>query len=144
MIPYEVMFIVRPDIESEEAVDQQIERYGSLVVNTGGEVTGVDKWGRRRFAFEINGFTEGYYVVIQFKSEPSTVTELDRVMRISDEIVRHLVVRLDESETAEAEAEVEAEATVEAEEDAPESAQSEDEPASEPVAEQSDAQTATT
>src|SRR5690554_3618724 len=122
------MFIVRPDVEGEEAVDQQIERYGRLVVDNGGEVTGVDKWGRRRFAYEIQGLTEGYYVVIQFNATHNVVDEMDRIMRISDEIVRHLIVRLDESEAA---SEPEAEPT--------EQEASEEEAASEPVATGGDA-----
>ena len=100
MTRYEVMFIVRPDIEGDDAVDRQIERYGRLIVDNGGEVTGVDKWGKRRFAYEINGFTEGYYVVIQFRSGHAVVDELNRIMRISDDIVRHIVVRLDEPKAA--------------------------------------------
>lgn len=128
MAQYEVMFIVRPDVEGEEAVDQQIERYGRLVVDNGGEVTGVDKWGRRRFAYEIQGLTEGYYVVIQFNATHNVVDEMDRIMRISDEIVRHLIVRLDESEAA---SEPEAEPT--------EQEASEEEAASEPVATGGDA-----
>jgi len=96
--PYEVMFIVNPNVEGDGAVDAQIERFGRLIVDSGGEVTAVDKWGKRRFAYEIQGLHEGYYVVMQFKAEDSAVDELSRVMRITDEIVRHMVVRLDESQ----------------------------------------------
>lgn len=133
MTPYELMFIVRPDVENEEAVDQQIERYGSLIVDRGGEVTGVDKWGRRRFAYELKGFTEGYYVVLQFKADSATVDELDRLIRISDDILRHIVVRLDE--------EVEA---VASEEDKPEEESVSEESAPEPVAEPDETETAAT
>lgn len=128
MNPYELMFIVRPDLEGDSAVDQQIERYGRLIVDNGGSVTGVDKWGKRRFAYEVAGFTEGYYVVIQFKAADTVVTELNRIMRIADEIVRHLVVRLDEkkvkaaeeaaaAKAAEAAVKAEADSSVEAEAD---------------------------
>lgn len=98
MNPYEVMFIVDPNVEGEEAVDQYIERYGRLIIDQGGEVTGVDKWGKKRLAFEIKGLTEGYYVVIQFKSDDAVVNELNRIMKIADDIVRHMVVRLEEAE----------------------------------------------
>lgn len=98
MNPYEVMFIVNPNVEGDEAIDAHIERFGRLVVDRGGEVIAVDKWGKRRFAYEIEGLHEGYYVVMQFKAEHSAVDELSRVMRITDEIVRHMVVRLDESQ----------------------------------------------
>lgn len=98
MNPYEVMFIVNPNVDGDEAIDAQIERFGRLIVDRGGQVTAVDKWGKRRFAYEIKGLTEGYYVVMQFKAEDSAVDELNRVMRIADEVVRHMVVRLDESQ----------------------------------------------
>src|SRR5690606_27103304 len=90
------MFIVDPNVEGDEAVDQHIERFGRLVVDRGGQVTAVDKWGKRRFAYEIKGLHEGYYVVMQFKADDSAVDELSRVMRSTDDIVRHMVARLDE------------------------------------------------
>jgi len=95
--PYEVMFIVNPNLDGE-AVDVQIERFGRLVAERGGQVLSVDKWGKRRFAYEIKGLTEGYYVVMQFRADRTAVDELSRVMRIADEVVRHMVVRLDESQ----------------------------------------------
>lgn len=133
MTRYEVMFIVRPDIEGEDAVDQQIERYGRLIVDNGGEVTGVDKWGKRRFAYEIQGFTEGHYVVIQFKADSSVVDELNRIMKIADEIVRHIVVRLDEPKSAPA-----------AETEPDEAAESVEETTSEATAAPGEAETVTT
>lgn len=95
MYPYEVMFIASPDLGGEEAVDGLIERFGRLIVDEGGQVTGVDKWGKKRLAYEINGYTEGYYVVITFRAEAPVVDELNRVMRITDGVIRHLVVRLE-------------------------------------------------
>ena len=132
MAQYEVMFIVRPDLEGDDAVDQQIERFGRLIVDNGGEVTGVDKWGKRRFAYELKGYTEGSYVVIQFKSGDAVVSELSRIMRIADEVVRHIVVRLDETKSAKR-----------GKEEPEEPAQSAEETTSEPVA-SSDAVTAET
>lgn len=121
MNPYEVMFIVNPNVEGDDAVDAQIERFGRLVVDRGGQVTAVDKWGKRRFAYEIEGLTEGYYVVMQFKADNSAVDELSRVMRIADEVVRHMVVRLDESQlkTAQPAARQEAQAPAQTAESAP-------------------------
>lgn len=133
MTLYELMFIVRPDVDGEEAVDQQIERYGRMIVDNGGEVTGVDKWGRRRFAYEVKGFTEGYYVVIQFRSDDAVVNELNRILKIADEILRHIMVRLDEPKSAPAE-----------EEQPEEQAESADETASEPVGQADEAQPAAT
>jgi small subunit ribosomal protein S6 len=94
--PYEIVTIYNPGLESEEAYDAQIERFSSLVTDNGGEVVQVDKWGRRRLAYEIQGLTEGYYVVMRFNAEPSVASELERVLKITDTVVRHLLVRLDE------------------------------------------------
>lgn len=95
--PYEVVTIYNPGLESEEAYDAQIERFTNLVADQGGEVVGVDKWGRRRLAYEIEGLTEGYYVLMRFNAQPDVARELERVMKITDTVVRHLLVRLDES-----------------------------------------------
>ena len=97
MRPYEVVTIYNPGLESEEAYDAQIERFTNLVADQGGEVVGVDKWGRRRLAYEIEGLTEGYYVLMRFNAQPDVARELERVMKITDTVVRHLLVRLDES-----------------------------------------------
>jgi small subunit ribosomal protein S6 len=94
--PYEIVIIYNPGLESEEAYDAQIERFSSLVTDNGGEVVQVDKWGRRRLAYEIQGLTEGYYVVMRFNAEPAAASELERVLKITDTVARHLLVRLDE------------------------------------------------
>lgn len=95
--PYEVVAIYNPGLESEEAYDAQIERFTSLVANEGGEVVNVEKWGRRRLAYEIAGLTEGYYVLMRFNAEPAVAAELERVMKITDTVVRHLLVRLEDN-----------------------------------------------
>lgn len=94
--PYEIVTIYNPGLESDEAYDAQIERFQSLVTEHGGEIVNIDKWGRRRLAYEINGLTEGYYVVMRFNALPAVAAELERVMKITDTVVRHLLVRLDE------------------------------------------------
>lgn len=96
MRPYELMFIISPDVEGDEAVDGYVERVGQMIAGGGGNVTAVDKWGKKRLAYEIKGYTEGYYVVVRFEAGASVVAELNRVLRITDGVVRHLIVRLDE------------------------------------------------
>ncbi len=96
MRPYELMFIISPNVEGDEAIDSYIERVGQMVTGGGGEVTAVDKWGKKRLAYEIKGYTEGYYVVMRFKAGSSVVAELNRVLRITEGVVRHMIVRLDE------------------------------------------------
>ncbi|GAB6159113.1 30S ribosomal protein S6 [Desulfotomaculum varum] len=92
---YEVMYIIKPELE-EENVTALIEKFKALVEEKGAEVTKVDKWGKRRLAYEINHLKEGIYVVMQFKAESAAAAELDRVMKINDDIIRHMITREDE------------------------------------------------
>lgn len=88
------MYIVKPGLD-DEAYQALVERFSSLVQAQGGSVDSIDKWGTRKLAYEIDGNREGYYVVMNFTGNPATAAELDRVMKITDEIVRHLIVRTD-------------------------------------------------
>jgi small subunit ribosomal protein S6 len=90
MRKYEVMYIIRPDIE-QEAVQSTIEKFQNII-NNGGEIAKHDVMGKRRLAYEINKFRDGTYVLVNFTGSPEIVAELNRVMRISDEIIRYLVV----------------------------------------------------
>lgn len=94
MRPYEVMYVLRPDID-EEATDALIERIHGVITSQGGTIENVDRWGKRRLAYEIQGFREGYYVVTKFKGGSSVAGELDRVLKITDEVIRHVIVRED-------------------------------------------------
>lgn len=89
------MFIVRPELTEDEA-GKVLEEVQSLIKSKG-EVTGVDRWGKRRFAYEIDHLTEGYYFVVNFNSEPSAIAEMDRRIKLNNNIVRHIIVRTDES-----------------------------------------------
>lgn len=90
--PYEVMLIADPRLE-DAAIQQAVDRYLGVVRERGGEVAKVDVWGRRRFAYEMNRLNEGYYVVAALQADPETVAELDRVLGLADEVVRHKIVR---------------------------------------------------
>ncbi|HHY32147.1 MAG TPA: 30S ribosomal protein S6 [Firmicutes bacterium] len=92
MRDYETMFILKPDLE-EEAVNAAVTKFQDLVTGGGGTVSNVDRWGKRRLAYEIAGYTEGIYVVMEFSAEPGVARELERVFRITDEVIRHLIVR---------------------------------------------------
>lgn len=92
---YELMYIIKPDVE-EEKLTALIEKFKALVEGQGAEVTKLDKWGKRRLAYEINHIREGFYILMQFKAEPAAAAELDRVMKITDDIIRHMIVREDE------------------------------------------------
>ncbi|NLJ80420.1 MAG: 30S ribosomal protein S6 [Firmicutes bacterium] len=92
MRAYELMVIYAPNLD-EEGLEAQIDRTKELIVNIGGEIEKVDTWGKRRFAYEINDNTEGFYVVIDFKAEGGTTSEVERILKITDEVVRYLLVR---------------------------------------------------
>ena len=92
MRKYEVMFVLRPDLDDEK-VTATIEKFSALIQGQGGTVGNIEKWGRRRLAYEIKGQREGYYVVVNFEGEPAVSSELDRVLKITDEVLRHLIVR---------------------------------------------------
>lgn len=94
MRPYETLFILKPDLE-EEAITAAIERLTELIQNNKGTVEQVNRWGKKRLAYEIQEYREGYYTLVLFQGEPETAKELDRVMRLSDEVIRHVIVRRD-------------------------------------------------
>ncbi len=90
---YEIMVILRADAD-ESVVGTVVDRITKVVGSGGGEVGDINRWGRRRFAYEIDDQTEGYYVVIKFTAEPQTQPELERVLNLADEIVRFKVLLL--------------------------------------------------
>ena len=95
MRDYEVMTIHRPDL-AEDDIAARITELESYIKDNGATVTNRDIWGKRRFAYEIEHLSEGYYSVLSFQSEPPTVDSLDRMLRLADEVVRHKIVRLGE------------------------------------------------
>jgi small subunit ribosomal protein S6 len=92
---YEMMYIVRPELD-EETVAAAIAKVSGLVTTNGGEVTKADPWGRRRLAYPIKQCHDGQYVLMQFKLDPKTLAEVERSLRISEEVIRYLVIRLDD------------------------------------------------
>ena len=92
---YELVFIVHPDLE-EEGLAEIRERIGDLITSSGGQVLGVDLWGRRRLAYPIADQREGHYVLMRFALDPPHLPELERMMRLDSRIIRRLLVRTDE------------------------------------------------
>jgi small subunit ribosomal protein S6 len=88
---YEVMLIL-PAEADESAVGGAVERITKVHSEGGGEVKNIDRWGRRRFAFPIARQSEGYYVVVRFTGEPSSLAEIDRTLTLADEVMRFKVV----------------------------------------------------
>lgn len=95
MRKYEVVFVLRPDLD-EEKHTAVIEKFKSLVESHGGEILKVDKWGKRRLAYEVKDLREGFYVIFQMNAETKVAAELDRVSKITEEVLRHLIIREDE------------------------------------------------
>ena len=94
MINYEVMLILDPALEDDKK-DATVETVKGIIAAEG-EVGNVDTWGMRKLAYPIQKKSEGYYVVIEFKAEPTLPKELDRRLRISDNVIRHMIVNKDE------------------------------------------------
>jgi len=92
---YEMMVIVRPDLD-EEGLQAAITRVTDVITANGGEVTKTEPWGRRRLAYPIKQVREGQYVLMQFKLEAAATAAVERTLRINEDILRFLVVRLDD------------------------------------------------
>lgn len=95
MRPYEVMVILDAGLD-EDVIRSTIDRATQLIGGGGGTVGRVDRWGRRRFAYEVNHRSEGYYAVIEATAEPSVMADLDRMLGLADEVIRHKVIHLPE------------------------------------------------
>jgi len=91
---YEVMVILDPSLD-ERTVAPSLDTFLNVIRQEGGSVDKVDVWGKRRFAYEINKLSEGIYAVIQLKSEPGAVQELDRQLGLNENVLRTKVLRTD-------------------------------------------------
>ena len=94
MNKYESVIIINPNLE-EEAIKALIEKFSNLI-NTDGKVDSVEELGKKRLAYEIRKNKEGYYVVFKFEAKPESITELERVYRITDEVIKFIVVKEEE------------------------------------------------
>jgi small subunit ribosomal protein S6 len=93
---YEELFIVRPDA-SEEEIDPFVEQLRQVITGDRGTLDKVEKWGLRKLAYRIAKREEGYYVLLQFTSDPDPVKEIERRMRVSDLVLKYLTVRIDQN-----------------------------------------------
>jgi small subunit ribosomal protein S6 len=92
---YEILFIADPNL-GEEAVDTLTEQVQGFVEKDGGKVERVEKWGKKRLAYEVHGHREGYYVLLVVESTGPLVKEVERKMKVTDGVIRYLTVRVDE------------------------------------------------
>ncbi|MFD2638462.1 30S ribosomal protein S6 [Piscibacillus salipiscarius] len=95
MTKYEIMYIIRPDVE-EEARKAEVERLHSVLTDNGAEITNVDEMGQRRLAYEINDYRDGYYVVVNFEGDSTAVDEFGRTAKFSEDVLRHMAIREDD------------------------------------------------
>ena len=91
---YELMFIADPELD-ERGLKKLTEQYLELVTKEGGSVENTDIWGRRKLAYEIDGKTEGNYVVFNDTTTPEVSAELDRVLNLNESVVRTKILRKD-------------------------------------------------
>jgi small subunit ribosomal protein S6 len=97
---YEIMFIVRPDVEEAE-LDKLIEGFKKNVTDGGGEILSKpeeEKWGRRRLAYTVRKFNDGFYVLLIVGVQGSLIAEIERRLRVSEQVIKFITVRMDEEE----------------------------------------------
>jgi small subunit ribosomal protein S6 len=94
MRDYELMTIHRPDL-AEDEVEAKIGELETYLSKSDSTVVKKDRWGKRRFAYEIDHISEGYYTVLTFQSDTDPVDGLDRMLSLSDDVIRHKIVKKD-------------------------------------------------
>lgn len=92
MRKYEGMFIVRPDLD-EDGYKALIEEIEKIFTDHGSKLTAVDVWGMKDLAYEIQDLRKGYYVVFKAEATPEAVTEYDRICKIREDVLRHIIVK---------------------------------------------------
>ena len=90
---YELVYVIRPEAD-EENYEATVESVGRFITGKGGVVSEVERWGKRRLAYPIKQFGEGTYVLTRFQMQPVYNTELETNLRISEDVIRHLLVKL--------------------------------------------------
>ena len=95
MRQYELMYILQPTLSAEEQT-ALVERYNDLIASMNGSVEKTDRWERRQLAYELKGYRDGYYVVVDFQGDSALINEIDRQMKITEPILRHMIIRKDD------------------------------------------------
>lgn len=91
MRDYEIVYIFDSALD-RSVIDQKLERFSQLATGDGGEVTAVEHWGKRQLAYPIKKHDNGYYVVIQFRTNPASLPEFERAIKLDEDVLRYLVV----------------------------------------------------
>ena len=96
---YETIFIASPTLTDEQS-DELIKQYEGIIAEHGGELLKTDKWGRKKLAYEVQKFSEGYYTLFEMNAGPTLIAELERRFRNNDAVIKYLSVRMDVAEKA--------------------------------------------
>ena len=91
---YEIVYVIRPDI-AEENLNPIVEKVSALITSRDGVISGIERWGKRKLAYPINHFLEGYYILGRFKAKPSAIKEIEANLQITEEILRELLVKIE-------------------------------------------------
>ncbi|HFK0182797.1 TPA: 30S ribosomal protein S6 [Listeria monocytogenes] len=90
---YEIMYIIRPNIEEDEK-KAVVERFDGILTENGAEIIESKEWGKRRLAYEINDYRDGFYRIVKLNADKAdSINEFDRLAKISDDIIRHMVIK---------------------------------------------------
>ncbi len=93
MRDYELVFIISPQIGDED-IQAVIDKVSQLISSSGGEVIEANPWGRRRLAYPIDRFREGYYVATKLRLNPAAASELERTLKLTEQVIRYLLVKI--------------------------------------------------
>ncbi|MDR3682405.1 MAG: 30S ribosomal protein S6 [Geothrix sp.] len=96
---YETIFIASPTLTDEQS-DELVKQFEGIIAEQGGELLKTDKWGRKKLAYEVQKFSEGYYTLFEMNAGPNLIAELERRFRNNDAVIKYLSVRMDEAEKA--------------------------------------------
>ncbi|HEX9080629.1 MAG TPA: 30S ribosomal protein S6, partial [Holophagaceae bacterium] len=96
---YETIFIASPTLTDEQS-DELVKHFEGIIAEQGGELLKTDKWGRKKLAYEVQKFSEGYYTLFEMNAGPSLIAELERRFRNHDSVIKYLSVRMDEQAKA--------------------------------------------
>jgi small subunit ribosomal protein S6 len=94
---YEIMFIVRPDVEEAE-IDKIVETFSGYVTTGGGTIKSTEKMGRRRLAYTVQRFNDGFYILLIVEAPASLIAEIERRLRVSEQVIKFITVRTDEED----------------------------------------------
>jgi len=89
---YESIYIVNPEVDAE-GIKGLVEKFNALIESEGGKVTETNEWGMKKLAYPIKKFTQGYYVLVNFEAKPEFVDELERIYKITDDVIKFITVR---------------------------------------------------